>query len=148
MSIEVVPCSEHNCVDLRDSRYPDREEVLHLSAAEWAEFLSAVKAGMFDHVCGLPRAIQGPPDAELRGLLPSGQASFQGRLTVGQCVRQAVENREQSVHARVHQDPADRRAPRRDAQFPAADIRVPQRHDQGALIACQSQSRMAVRSTR
>jgi hypothetical protein len=78
MSIEVVPCSEHNCVDLRDSRFPDREEVLHLGAAEWAEFLSAVKAGVFDHVSGRQRAIQGPPDAELRGLLPSDRPGSRG----------------------------------------------------------------------
>jgi hypothetical protein len=54
MSIEVVPCSEHNCVDLRDSRFPDREEVLHLSAAEWAEFLSAVKAKTANGRTGRP----------------------------------------------------------------------------------------------
>jgi Domain of unknown function (DUF397) len=34
--------------DLRDSRYPD-EEVLHFSAAEWAEFLAKAKSGQFDH---------------------------------------------------------------------------------------------------
>lgn len=49
MNIEVVPCSLRGCVDLRDSRYPDGE-VLHLTAAEWAEFLAAVKSGRFDHV--------------------------------------------------------------------------------------------------
>lgn len=32
-------------------RYPDAK-VLHLSAAEWAEFVAAVKAGKFDHVTG------------------------------------------------------------------------------------------------
>ena len=26
--------------------------MLHLSAAEWAEFVAAVKAGKFDHVTG------------------------------------------------------------------------------------------------
>jgi len=34
-------------VDLRDVRYPD-DGVLHLSEAEWAEFLAAVKRGAFD----------------------------------------------------------------------------------------------------
>jgi hypothetical protein len=42
MTIEAVSCSHSGCVDLRDSRYPD-DDVLHLSAEEWAEFLAAVK---------------------------------------------------------------------------------------------------------
>ncbi|MGI8452136.1 MAG: DUF397 domain-containing protein [Streptosporangiaceae bacterium] len=46
--IEVVPCSHRGCVDLRDSRYPD-QEVLHFSAAEWAEFLAVAKSGQLDH---------------------------------------------------------------------------------------------------
>jgi hypothetical protein len=39
------------CMDLRDSGYPE-DDVLHLSAREWAEFLAAVKSGGFDHVRG------------------------------------------------------------------------------------------------
>jgi hypothetical protein len=49
MTIEAVSCSHSGCVDLRDSRYPD-DDVLHLSAEEWAEFLAAVKQGGFDHL--------------------------------------------------------------------------------------------------
>ncbi|HEX9353739.1 MAG TPA: DUF397 domain-containing protein [Streptosporangiaceae bacterium] len=47
MTIEVVPCTQPACVDLRDARYPD-DGVLHLTAAEWTEFLAAVKRGDFD----------------------------------------------------------------------------------------------------
>jgi hypothetical protein len=47
VTVEVVPCSHRGCVDLRDSRYPD-EEVLHLSGAEWTEFLAKAKTGQFD----------------------------------------------------------------------------------------------------
>lgn len=49
MTIEAVPCSHPGAVDLRDSRCPD-EEVLRCSAAEWREFIAAVKAGKLDHV--------------------------------------------------------------------------------------------------
>jgi hypothetical protein len=48
VTIEAVPCSHPGAVDLRDSRYPD-EEVLHFSAAEWREFVAAVKAGKLNH---------------------------------------------------------------------------------------------------
>jgi hypothetical protein len=42
-----VPCpANHGSVDLRDSRYPD--DVLHASAAEWAEFLARAKRGTYD----------------------------------------------------------------------------------------------------
>jgi len=51
MTIEVVPCSRPGCVDLRDVRYPD-DDVFHLNAAEWAEFLTAVKRGDFDELTG------------------------------------------------------------------------------------------------
>jgi Domain of unknown function (DUF397) len=51
MTIEAVPCSHPGCVDLHDVRYPD-DEVLHLSSAEWAEFLAAVKRGDFDALSG------------------------------------------------------------------------------------------------
>jgi hypothetical protein len=37
-------------VDVRYTRYPD--DVLHLTAPEWLEFLAAVKAGVFDHLAG------------------------------------------------------------------------------------------------
>ena len=49
---------------------------------------------------------------------------------MGHRIRQAVEDREQPVHARVRQDPADRRAPRSNPQLPAGDVRVFKRHDQ------------------
>jgi Domain of unknown function (DUF397) len=49
MTIEAVPCSHPGGVDLRDSRYPD-DDVLHLSAKEWAQFLAAAKQGDFDRV--------------------------------------------------------------------------------------------------
>ncbi len=51
MTIEVVLCTHPGCVDLRDVRYPD-DGVLHLSAAERAEFLTAVKRGDFDALTG------------------------------------------------------------------------------------------------
>jgi hypothetical protein len=47
MSIEVVPRPHPGAVDLRSSHLPG-DEVLHASAAEWAEFIAAVKAGKFD----------------------------------------------------------------------------------------------------
>jgi hypothetical protein len=48
--IEVVPCSGHpGCVDLIDSRYPDHDR-LHLTAAEWAEFRTAMQNGKYDEV--------------------------------------------------------------------------------------------------
>jgi hypothetical protein len=48
--IEVVPCAHQGAVDVRCTRYP--EDVLHLTAPEWLEFLAAVKAGAFDHLAG------------------------------------------------------------------------------------------------
>jgi hypothetical protein len=36
-------------VDLLDARYPN-DGVLHMTAAEWAEFLAEVKRGAFDEV--------------------------------------------------------------------------------------------------
>lgn len=42
MTIEAVPCPHSGCVDLRDGRYPD-DGVLHLTAAEWAEFFTAAR---------------------------------------------------------------------------------------------------------
>ncbi len=48
--VEAVPCSHRGAVDVRHTRYPD--DVLHLTAAEWAEFTAAVKAGKFDHLAG------------------------------------------------------------------------------------------------
>jgi hypothetical protein len=57
MTVVAVACGAHDgAVDLLDDRYPhddDRyphDEVLHFSAAEWAEFLAEVKAGKFDSV--------------------------------------------------------------------------------------------------
>lgn len=47
MTVEAVSCPHPGCVDLRDARYPD-DGVLHLTSAEWVEFLAAVKRGDFD----------------------------------------------------------------------------------------------------
>jgi|HubBroStandDraft_3_1064219.scaffolds.fasta_scaffold1807134_2 hypothetical protein len=51
MSVEVVPCSHSGCVDLIDSRGFDEEaDPMHFTASQWAEFISAVKAGKYDNV--------------------------------------------------------------------------------------------------
>ena len=50
MSIEVVPCPHPGAVDLRSSNHRPGDEVLHASAAEWAEFIAAIKEGNFDDV--------------------------------------------------------------------------------------------------
>jgi hypothetical protein len=58
MTIEAVPCPHTGCVDLRDVRYRD-DGVLHLTSAEWIEFLKdlqwrelcLVTAGVW---CGMP----------------------------------------------------------------------------------------------
>ena len=50
MSIEVVPCLHPGAVDLRSSNHLPGDEVLHASAAAWAEFIAAVKDGKFDDV--------------------------------------------------------------------------------------------------
>lgn len=50
MAIEVVPCIHPGSVDLRSSNYSPGDEVLHCSAAEWAEFIAAVKTGKYDHL--------------------------------------------------------------------------------------------------
>ena len=71
MTIEAVSCSHSGCVDLRDSRYPD-DDVLHLSAEEWAEFLAAVKQGGFDHL---------PWPGEAVGNLPIPRNSRSGEAT-------------------------------------------------------------------
>jgi hypothetical protein len=49
MTIEAVPCTQPGCIDLRDVRHPD-DDVLHLTAAEWTEFLEAVQHGDFDEL--------------------------------------------------------------------------------------------------
>ncbi len=50
MTVVAVACGAHQgAVDLLDDRYP-HDDVLHFSAAEWAEFLAEVKAGKFDGV--------------------------------------------------------------------------------------------------
>lgn len=56
MSIEVVPCLRPGAVDLRASQHLPGDEVLHCSAAEWAEFLAAVKSGKFDQLSPSPGA--------------------------------------------------------------------------------------------
>ena len=50
MSIEVIPCLHPDAVDLRSGNHLPGDEVLHVSAAEWAEFIAAVKDGKFDDV--------------------------------------------------------------------------------------------------
>jgi hypothetical protein len=50
VNIEVVPCPHSGAVDLRSSNHLPGDEVLHASAAEWAEFIAAVKDGKFDDV--------------------------------------------------------------------------------------------------
>ena len=37
MTVEAVSCSHSGCVDRRDSRIIHNDDVLHLSAEEWAE---------------------------------------------------------------------------------------------------------------
>ena len=50
MGIEVVPCPGHRgCVDIIDSRGPEGDP-LHLTAAEWQEWVGAIKAGKLDEV--------------------------------------------------------------------------------------------------
>jgi hypothetical protein len=55
MSIEVVPCLRPDAVDLRVAPHLPEAEVLHCSAAEWAEFVAAVKKGAFDQLSSGPR---------------------------------------------------------------------------------------------
>jgi len=50
VSIEAFPCPHARAVGLRSSAHLPGDEVLHVSAAEWAEFIAAVKVGKFDHV--------------------------------------------------------------------------------------------------
>lgn len=59
MTVEAVPCPHLGCVDLRDVRYPD-DGVLHLTAAEWPEFIAAVKRGDFDTLTGRRRSLACP----------------------------------------------------------------------------------------
>ena len=63
MTIEAVSCPHPGCVDVRDVRYPD-DGVLHLTAAEWTEFLAAVKRGDFD---ALPDLVSNRPRQGGRG---------------------------------------------------------------------------------
>lgn len=50
MGIEVVPCpGRRDCVDIIDSRGPEADP-LHLTAAEWREWVDAIKAGKLDVV--------------------------------------------------------------------------------------------------
>lgn len=55
MSIQVVPCLRPGAVDLRVAPHLPGDEVLHCSAAEWAEFVAAVKKGAFDQLSWSPR---------------------------------------------------------------------------------------------
>jgi hypothetical protein len=51
MSIEVVPCPGHRgAVDLVDSRNSSDIDPLHVSLAEWQEFVQSVKGGKYDDV--------------------------------------------------------------------------------------------------
>lgn len=61
MSIEVVPCSPPGAVDLRSSNHLPGDEVLHASAAEWTEFIAAVKDGKFNTVTSAGQPIIGSP---------------------------------------------------------------------------------------
>ena len=70
MPIEAIPCPHPGCVDLRDVRYPD-DDVLHLTAAEWAEFLAA-DAGLQP----------GPFPGQTASLLPGSLASTRTGLTL------------------------------------------------------------------
>jgi hypothetical protein len=60
VTIRAVPCQGHpGCVDLIDDRYPEDGpdgDVLHLTAAGWAEFVAAVKAGKYDNVTTIRHA--------------------------------------------------------------------------------------------
>lgn len=50
MGIEIVPCpGDRGCVDIIDSRWPDSDP-LHLTAADWQEWVDAIKAGKLDEV--------------------------------------------------------------------------------------------------
>ena len=60
MTIEAVPCLHPGCVDLRDVRYPD-DGVIHLTTAEWTEFLASVKRGDFDGLTRLGELINPKP---------------------------------------------------------------------------------------
>ena len=46
-AIEAVPCEPPGAVDLIDRRHR-HAETWHFTAAEWAEFTAAVKAGKYD----------------------------------------------------------------------------------------------------
>jgi hypothetical protein len=50
MAIEAVPCIHPGSVDLRSGNHSPGDEVLHCSAAEWAEFIAAVKTGEYDRL--------------------------------------------------------------------------------------------------
>jgi hypothetical protein len=65
MTIEVVPCTQPGCVDLRDVHYPD-DGVLHLTTAEWVEFLAAAKRGDFDVLARLGASTPGAPAGRAR----------------------------------------------------------------------------------
>lgn len=50
MGIEVLPCpGRRDCVDIINSSGPESDP-LHLTAAEWQEWVGAIKAGNLDHV--------------------------------------------------------------------------------------------------
>jgi hypothetical protein len=68
MAIEVVPCIHPGSVDLRSSNYSPGDEVLHCSAAEWAEFIATVKTGTYDY---LSRDLCLPVDVHDRASHPS-----------------------------------------------------------------------------
>lgn len=53
--ITVAACTGHpGAVDLADTRAQPGADPIHLSAAEWAEFVAAVKAGKYDGVAAAP----------------------------------------------------------------------------------------------
>jgi len=52
--IRVVACGHPGAVDLIDSHAAGDADPVHLSPAEWQEFLAAVRAGKYDDLAGRP----------------------------------------------------------------------------------------------
>ena len=50
MTLQVVACTHRGCVDLVDTRADRRDDPIHLTAAEWQEFIADVKAGQYDQI--------------------------------------------------------------------------------------------------
>ena len=54
MTLQVVACTHRGCVDLVDTHAGSRDDPIHLTEAEWVEFLAAVKAGKYDEIPASP----------------------------------------------------------------------------------------------